>query len=413
MISHFKFNNEIEKSLKLENGNYIYYKNENKYLVPISHDGNVCGDFLNKTSERVEKYDEYKTLQENNKLKNILIYGNNKNPKLQVSYVYPYIYTNDKNNTNMKRFIKTNFSDEDDKIDNDYVIKEKVIVGVKNGEPIKSKDVWLFTELGLMKALFVGKSKFCKEFQKFILEFLKLLRDDHYELYKNNLEKTTIKIDELENKLYHNQNYIKYHNDLQNIIGKVEMKESVSDKQELNVLKHIYYKKKVDVYVVNTEHMRVKPVKKTPKKRRNAVKYDADDIQESSSDDDTEHQKESDNDSILEYEYDSFNLLNLDESNEYLYFTFQPKSINSKLKDKFKYNYIHTINFYNNDHYKLFIDNLVTEIKQKNIYETTFSNIMSKHQKIFINMFLPDILKKVRKDPDNLTEYKNFKLKSF
>ena len=67
------------------------------------------------------------------------------------------------------------------------------------------------------------------------------------------------------------------------------------------------------------------------------------------------------------------------------------------------FNYIHDISFYNLDQYKEFIEELSKDCKtnNKNIFQTTFSNIDTLPQKIQINKYLPNILNNLRKNNKN------------
>lgn len=415
----FKCHNDI-KITKDINNNLI---TDDGFLIPIDYtEGGAITDIIYKTEQLMEKYEEYNNISTSNKIKNILVYGNIKEPLFQVSYIYPYIHKNQKDITNLPRYML-------DFTDDLYAKKSNIVIGCMNGKLIKNSGApaWLFTETGLMKAMFMGKSDFCKEFQRFVVVFLKIIRQTEREAYENAMntaiKEQTERIAVLEKKTFNNQNYINYKNQLSEAISTdcIDMLGN-AESQELNILRSLYYKKQIDVYIVNPEYIK-KPNRKPNKEKKEFGQLSSDDelFDELKKNKQKKSKKKIKQEefkpeliaNIIEYDddFNSYNLMNLKdvENNEFYFYLQNSTEIK---KDKSNFNFIHTLNFHTKEHYDMFIKKIATPENLthiKKMYKLTYDTIISFRSSTFNKLHITAIHEKIKKD-NNITNDSKYEL---
>lgn len=408
-LNKFISDNNI-KVIKDVNNNLI---TDDNFLVPINYeDGGAITDLINNTEQIMKSHPSYNNINDLDKISNILVYGNIKKPLFHVNYIYPYIYNGDNQKKKIYRYMK----DFDDKL---YAIKSNIITICKNELVKSSCEMWLFTEEGLMKALFMGNTDFCKEFNRFIVKFLKTIRQNEREAYENAMntaiKEQTERIAVLEKKNFNNQNYINYKNQLSEAISTDNIYTlGNSESQELNIYRTLYCKKPIDVYIVNPEYVK-KPNKKQ-KKEKNKISYISsddelfDELNNAQKIDRPKKEKikirEEPKDEIeydvIDYDdnFNSYNLLNLKDLENIEFYFYLQNSTEIK-KDKSNFNFIYTLNFHNKEHYDLFIKEISTPenlTQLKKMYKLTYDTIISFRTTTFNKLHAKSIHDKIKKD---------------
>jgi len=427
MVQYNKENKNITNDI-LDNNNLILIDKNEKYLLPIDYsNGGAITDLIENVNELIN-YKEYKKIKDDNKIDKLLIYGTLKNPLINWSYIYPYIHTNDsktdKHSYRIPQSMNKLFGER-------FAMKRKLISGYnKKGEFIKNKETWLLTEQGIINAMYNNTSPFCISFQNFLLEFLHNLREQHLDVWKKNLSETkqiiieqTERIAILEKKTFNNQNYINYKNQLSEAIS-TDCIDMLGDAelQELNILRNLYCKKQIDLYIVNPEYIK-KPNKKPKKEKKDSEQLSSDDelFDELKKDNKKKSKKKIKQEEskieliidVIEYddEFNIYNLINLkDVENTEFYFYLQ-NSTEIK-KDKSNFNFIHTLNFHTKEHYDMFIKKIstpeyLTHIKK--IYKLTYDTIISFRSNTFNKLHMAAIHEKIKKD-NNITNDSKYEL---
>jgi hypothetical protein len=407
-----------DNNIKLKKDIHNNLTTNDGYLVPINYtEGGAITDLINNTEIIMNKYKEYTKLS--NKITNLLVYGNIEKPLFQVSYIYPYIHDKQKDLSHVARYMTNNNLD-----DPLYSIKCNIIIDYKDGKLVKSPGTtaWLFTEEGLIKALFIGKSNFCKEFHMFVVSFLKTIRRDERDAYDRSMvtaiKEQTERIALLEQKNFHNQKYINYKNQLSDAISTedIDMLGNV-ESQELNIYRYLYCKKRIDVYIVNPEYLK-KPIKKQKEIKKTITEFNSSDDemfneltkpsketkkkQKKITQEKTLEIKDDIYLDLLEYDddFDQYNLMNLkDIENTEFYFYLQ--NSNDVKKDKKNFNYINTLSFHTKEHYDTFLKKISLEeylSPIKKVYKLTYDTIKSFKSSTFNKLHMSSIHETIKKD---------------
>ena len=411
-------------------------------LTEIDKSESAILELAEASEQALRNIPEYKFIVDENRISNMIIAGTIENPYIKAKCIFNYCYDHTikdiyDNDGNIKKNYEKNYekkwertlSDWKDMLEDDDLFRAKLILTKTSNKSNKESGqlTYMISEAGLISIL-MSQGKKCilsTTFRKYITKYLKNIKKHHLDVFQqekdrtmqeieNKLNKANEKIGVLEQKNFNNTNYINIHNDLSNLIDGIDNDILSTDMCELNIRRYNESKLTVNIFIADPCIIETKA--KNPKKKiiENSDDSDETDIIVNKNNNDNDDCK---NDDVLIYsdEFDSYNLSRLKDRdiNETLYFVVQ-KSTNVK-KSK-KLNYIHTIFFHNADHYKKFIEAIckntpdkILKLK-KNIYETTYANIIAFRQNTFIDLFMPDILSKIK---ENKEQFRSLKYETF
>jgi hypothetical protein len=398
---------------------------------------------LAEASEQVlRNIPEYKFIMDENRISKMIIAGSVNKLYVKAKCIFNYCYAsyfkdmyNDneikkyKAQGNYKKQWKRTLNIWKEKLTNKelFQAKLKITKEINKSNKESGKLTYMVSESGFLGILmFQGNDCILSTtFRKYITKYLKNIKKHHLDVFQqekdrtmqeieNKLNKANEKIGVLEQKNFNNTNYINIHNNLSNLIDGIDNDILSTDMCELNIRRYNESKLTVNIFIADPCIIETKAKNSKKKIIENSDDSDEIDIIVNKTNNNNDDCK---NDDVLIYsdEFDSYNLSRLKDRdiNETLYFVLQ-KSTNIK-KSK-KLNYIHTIFFHNADHYKKFIEaickntpNKILKLK-KNIFETTYANIIAFRQNTFIDLFMPDILSKIK---ENKEQFRSLKYETF
>jgi hypothetical protein len=328
---------------------------------------------------------EYALILDENKISKMIIAGTYENTFVKAKCLFNYCFAQyfkdmvslddkikNKAYVNYKKQWARTLKNWTELLGDDELFQAKLILTkTKNRNRESGQITYMISESGLL-AILLSQKKDCilsTTFRKYITKFLSNIKRFHLDAFLSEKERTkdkmiadlTNKVDELENKIFNNTNYINFHNTVHNLFERMDNELTDTDQFELNIYRVTQSKVKINVYILD------------PK----TIKDDA---------------------ASLYDNFDSYNLLKLNDIdiNTNLYFYLNKTTI----KKTNSLNYIHTLMFYNAEHYKSFIEQLEqnnSDFLPKDTYDTTYADIISIRQRTFIKIHESYIKEKVAK----------------
>jgi hypothetical protein len=333
------------------------------FLKSINNTSDITTEIIRRCEEQLQNDKEYIKLKSDGMdFKKVIPYGNPEDPCFQVTQVFKFINPNE---LHIHRRLATYFTE------GRHYFKAKITEDKK--EPCN-----MFTRHGLMKAMYMGKTPLAEMFQNYVFDLLDGLWKRHKAIIITEIKVTEKNLEEERNRRREAESV-----NLKNIYLKEVCMDNFEsydgNKTELSILRrqhlNAYFLYIVDWNFINSK-LEKKPIKKLEKK---VNLYNGIDINS----DDEQHETKSNefNEILDEYDFRIISLLDLEKNENDEYYFYISKKESSKLHHKF----ICPLYFDKSKHYKIMIPSF-NKTLIKNVFSTTYDNIMSTRSKMFIEL---------------------------
>lgn len=239
------------------------------YLIPIDYSaGGAITDFINVAENILKQFSEYDAFTPEFEFRKLDVYGSVEKPLFSGSYIYKYVKPK---GADISRFY--NIFRKNEKSKNRYLVYHKTKIfqrnkskkdSIKDEYTYKNQDAILFTEIGLMKAIFTEDNDFALTFQDLIITFIKNIRSHHRNIFNQELQRAHDKVSKelkeayKENDKLSKKNFVLASNNdiLNHARDFFDMPELRGDDnvKELQTLQYIYYTP-VSLYVVHYDYV--------------------------------------------------------------------------------------------------------------------------------------------------------------